>query len=144
MRLPICLGFIILLSACATTTNNYYPQTIQSWRGGDAKALVSRWGMPDKRFAGPNGTTVYVYQSENYRANTGRFSPSVGVNFNRTGTPTMTTQPNTNFSMDRGISLNCTSMFVIDNKSGKVVSTQSQGNNCVGNSSFAEAKSNPQ
>ena len=142
MRILISIGFIILLSSCATTTTNYYSQTVQGWRGGNAQTLVSVWGTPDSRTAGPNGTIIYTYKTENYRANTGRYSPSVGVSFTRGGAPAMTTQPSTNFSIDRGLSLSCTTMFVVD-RNGKIVDTQSQGNNCNGSASFSRSKGNP-
>lgn len=66
MRHYISLGLIILLSSCASTTN-YYPKTVQSWRGGSVQDLSKKWGMPDDVASNEKGNTILIYKSSAYR-----------------------------------------------------------------------------
>jgi len=70
MRHFISLGLIMLLSSCANTTTNYYPQAVKSWQGANAQNLVKKWGQPDQTFSLKDGNMVYVYKSTKYRPDT--------------------------------------------------------------------------
>lgn len=67
MRHFISLGLIMLLTSCANTITNYYPQTVHSWHGANAQKLVKTWGWPDQTMSLKDGNTVYVYKSTQYR-----------------------------------------------------------------------------
>jgi hypothetical protein len=145
-----CLGsgfvilFSILLSSCATTTTNYYTQTIQSWRGGNVKTLLQRFGRADSRIMAGNGNMLLIYKTENYHTYNTTASPTVGVHFNSSGKPIMTSVPNTNPSWNRSgaLSLTCSAGFEVD-KHGTIVDTQVQGNGCYGDENFASKWRNP-
>ena len=66
MRHYISLGLILLLSSCASSTN-YYPKTVQSWRGGNDQNLIKTWGRPDGMTAAKNGNSILIYKSSSYR-----------------------------------------------------------------------------
>lgn len=142
MRKLIISGLLILLSGCTTTTNNYYQPTVNSWRGGDAKNLVDRWGMPNTKVTSPKGNSVYVYKTTSYTGNYERSSPSVGVNFSGER-PVIVTMPNTSSATSNsGLSMTCITVFTA-NRQGKIIDSQSQGNSCYGDTNFAHARSNP-
>jgi hypothetical protein len=143
MRFIVGLSLIILLSSCATTTTNYYQQTVQSWHGGDANTLIKRWGAPDRRTIGPDGNSLYLYQTQSYRNLNTPSSPSIGVNFNAEGHAVMTTTPNTNMAWNRGaMSYSCVTAFEVA-KNGTILNTSIQGSSCYGNESFASRMKNP-
>lgn len=126
MRHIIILSLSILLISCATT-GNYYTQTTQSWRGGNAKKLVKTWGRPDKIIANNQTGTVYFYNTRSY-SNLSSQLARTNSNSPLTGKPSSTV---------------CTVAFTA-NKQGKIVDIQTQGHGCYGNSSFAKHLSNPQ
>jgi len=66
MRHFISLGMIILLTSCSIT-KNYYAPAVQSWNGGNAQNLISKWGQPDSFYELPNGNAVLLYKSSTYR-----------------------------------------------------------------------------
>lgn len=135
-------GLTILLAGCATTMNNYYQQTVQSWRGGSVNQLVKQWGRPDRVATGPKGNTLYVYETQNYRTVSGPTYPAVGVHVGSDGRPVMTTSPATNMAWNRGsMSISCVAAFETD-PSGKILNTEVQGSNCYGGESFAKRLSN--
>jgi len=143
MRFIVGLSLIILLSSCATTTTNYYQQTVQSWQGGNASMLVRQWGAPDRRAIGPDGNSLYLYQTQNYRNLNTSSSPSIGVNVNSQGHPVMTTAPNPSMSWNRGaMSFSCVTAFEIA-KNGTILNTDIQGASCYGNENFAARMRNP-
>lgn len=144
MRHVMLLGFIALLSGCASSTNNNYTQTVSSWRGGNASALTARWGAPDDQVTGPNGTVAYLYNTQSYRAAPNRNSPNVGVHYTGRSAPVIT---NTNPAIMNGaargsMSLNCTAIFVA-NRQGQIIDTQVQGMGCYGGTGFATRMGNP-
>ena len=132
----IILGFAILLSSCATTTNNYYSSTIQTWQGASSQDLVAIWGQPDIKAVGPSGYTVYVYKTVGYRANYAATSPQIGVNFAEGGKPIIVSQPNLAPNTNRGMALLCTTLFTANPK-GIIVESKAQGAGCYANTSFA-------
>lgn len=136
------LGFLILLSGCASTKTNYYTQTVQSWHGGNVNALIKRWGIPDDRLKSPRGNIVYVYKTESYRGDSAPMSPAVGVSFTPGGTPIMTTGPNLNNTWNRGMSLACITAFETD-ANGKIISAQAQGPGCYASEALAAKMRNP-
>jgi hypothetical protein len=143
MRFIVGLGLVILLASCATTTTNYYQQTVQSWRGGNVNLLIKQWGAPDKRATGSDGHSLYLYQTQTYRHLNGPASPSISVNVNAQGHAVMTTAPNTNMAWNRGgMSFSCVTIFEID-KNGVILSTHIHGTHCYGNESFANRMKNP-
>lgn len=142
MRFVISLGFAILLSSCATTMNNYYTPTVKGWQGGSAANLVKAWGMPDTKATGANGDTIYIYKSESYHAYDTPSSPNIGVNVSSSGRPIIITQPNTNFTANRGMSITCTAIFTTNSK-GIITETNILGRGCYGNADFAKRLGNP-
>ncbi len=136
------LGCCILLASCATSMQNYYNPTVQSWKNGQASDLVKRWGVPDNKIIAPNKTTVYLYKTESYRAQNTVYSPAVGINFTEQGRPVMITQPTTNNAWSRGMTLNCATAFVANPK-GIIIDIQTYGNSCYVGHTFAEKMSNP-
>jgi len=66
----------------------------------------------------------------------------VGVSYGADGKPVMTTQTNTNSTWNRGMSLICTAVFVVNAK-GTIVDTKIQGDSCFGSAGFATRKGNP-
>lgn len=120
MRFILYLGLTILLSSCVTTTTNYYPQTVQSWRGGNVNNLIRQWGAPDRTISSPNGNTLYLYQTQSYRHLNAPSSP-----------------------WNRGaMSSTCVATFEVA-RNGKILNTKIRGNNCYGNEHFAKRLSNP-
>lgn len=137
----LIIGLIILLSSCSNPyLGNYYSQTVESWHGGNAKALVARWGAPDKEIISNDGNKFFIYKSNSYRtANT--TTAQLGLNFRDDGKPVIVSTPNPSWS--RGaLATNCMTAFET-NKKGTIVSTQMGGNGCYGNASFAETRGNP-
>lgn len=143
MRFINCIGLTILLSSCATTTTNYYTQTVQSWRGGSVYTLVKQWGRPDRTITSPNGNTLYVYQTQSYRNLNAPSSPSVGVNVSQSGRAILSNPSYNNMTWNRGaMSLTCMAAFEVG-KNGKILDTQIQGTSCYGGESFAKRLTNP-
>lgn len=136
------IGFLltILLSSCAMT--NYYTKTVASWHGANATTLVNRWGRPDEKIIGPHGNSIYVYKTISYKQNSAPASPMIGVTFGADGKPIIITIPNTNNTWNRGMSISCVAVFMV-NKQNIVTETKVQGNNCYGNANFAEKRGNP-
>lgn len=141
MRFITCFSLVALLAGCTSMTTNYYTQTVQGWRGGNANTLVKRWGAPDQKITGPNGNTAYVYKTESYQASNIGTSPEVGVNFTPGGKPVIITKSNPNFHTSRGLSITCVTVFVANAK-GVITDVQAQGRNCYGGQEFANTKSN--
>lgn len=142
MRFIIPFGLTLLFTGCAATTSaNYYNQTVQSWHGGNVKNLVEIWGTPDQKVSTLAGTTVYVYKSHSFRSAPASESPSIGVNTSRPGSPTITVSPNTNQSWSRSTSTTCLAAFEFDSK-GKIIDTKTQGSGCYGGHAFMEQKAN--
>jgi len=142
MRFLITGLFIILLLGCVSTTGNYYTQTIQSWRGGNANNLVQQWGMPDQKITNSSGHTYYVYKTESYRAYNAPATTPVGVNYSRGGRPVIMDLSNTNNTWNRGpSSITCTAIFEADAK-GKIISSTTKGQGCYGNQQFANTRMN--
>jgi hypothetical protein len=131
------LSTTLLLSSCAATTANYYTQTIQSWRGGNAQILIKRWGQPDQQLRKRGGGSVYLYRTQSYNAYHSPVSPfGVPVSNN-------SRQPNTNNVWNRGLfSLTCSALFETNAK-GVIVNTQIEDQRCYGNENFAKKYSNP-
>jgi hypothetical protein len=144
MRLLTTFSITILLASCATTMTNYYKPTVQSWQGGSTKNLVQRWGRPDRVLNTADGKTIYLYQAENYRNINTPSYPSVGMHVDANGRPLMTGSPEGNMSWNRGaMSISCVALFEAG-ANGKILSTQTQGNNCYMGASFAARKVNPE
>jgi hypothetical protein len=138
----LLLGFTILLVSCAATTN-YYPETVQSWKGGNANALVKRWGTPDERLNGPKGSAVLVYKTQTMRNYNAPASPSIGVSVAPDGRPIMTTATNVNNTWNRnGVSLTCVTAFQVNAK-GTILSSVSKGTGCYGSQQFVSRMGNP-
>lgn len=112
MRHYISLGLIILLSSCSIT-QNHYPQTVHSWRGGNDQNLINKWGRPDQLMTSQNGNTVLLYKASSYRPGVG--SPNAGAP--------------------------CVALFEV-NKKGVIVDAKYQGKRCFADASFAYYKSN--
>lgn len=143
MRFFMGLGLTILLSGCATSTTNYYTQTVAGWRGGNVKSLLKRWGMPDERIISPSGSVLYLYKTESYRTYNGPSSPAIGVNYSRGGRPVIVNTPNTNTTWDRGaLSITCMAAFEV-NPRGEIINTQVQGHGCYGGDNFMAKNGNP-
>lgn len=142
MRSIIILGFTILLFSCASTMNNYYPQTVSSWQGGNVKDLIARWGVPYMSMTGPTGNKILGYQSNTFGGNNPTTTPPVAVTYDSKGKPVIVSQPNTAINWTRGPGFNCVAIFEA-NAAGTIVSTQSQGNGCFGGKGFARKMSNP-
>ena len=142
MRHIISLGLVLLLASCAAGTSSYYTQTVDSWRGGNVNALVSRWGTPDLRTPGPNGTTLYAYRVTSYHSYNNRTSPAIGVNYIG-GRPVIAVTPSTNNAWNPGaMSIGCVAGFEANQK-GVIVSTQIHGNGCYADQAFAAKHANP-
>lgn len=144
MRFIICLGLLMLVSSCTTSTANYYTQTIHGWRGGNAKNLVQRWGTPDQRMTSPGGNTIYIYNTQSYRNFNAPSSPPVGVNYTSGGRPVIVPMNNSLNNWNRGpMSISCSAIFEANPK-GVIINTQIQGTGCYGSENFANTKSNPE
>lgn len=141
MRLLTCLGFSLLLAGCAASSSGYYTQSVQSWRGGNAKDLVKVWGTPNSTMADAGGGMVYVYKRQNFYNSNSIYAPSIGVN-SVTGTPVITAMPNVNTPWNRGLSAYCLATFTA-NAEGQIVDTFIQGTNCYISESRAKALANP-
>lgn len=142
MRHLSAFGLFILLAGCASSTTNYYTQTVQSWRGANMNDLVKRWGPADDRVSGPDGNAVYVYKTESYQAYNTPTSPSIGVNFGQHGTPVITNTTHTNNVWNRGMGLACIAVFIATPQ-GKILDTRINGNGCYGSEDFAKRMANP-
>lgn len=144
MRQVILLGLIALLTGCVSSTNGNYTQTVSSWRGGNVKTLLSRWGAPASQVTGPKGNTAYVYNTQSYRAIPNRSGPAIGVHYTGRSAPVITnTNPAVMNAADRGsMSINCSAVFLA-NPQGKIIDTQVQGVACYGGSRFMSRMGNP-
>ncbi len=143
MRIITCFGLSVLLSGCAASTVNYYTQTIDSWRGGSAKNLVQRWGLPDQKLIIPGGNTMYVYSTQSFRLTNPPASPPIGVNFSPNGRPVIVPMNGWQPNGGRGPAPLCWAIFEANPK-GVIIRTQIQGAGCYGGENFAAAKSNPE
>jgi hypothetical protein len=143
MRIKFGLfSLAILLSACSTTTTNYYHSSVESWRGANVNALVAQWGRPDYKVAAPGGGIMLAYRTQSYSTYAPPTSPAIGVN-NTGGRPVITVAPNTNNTWNRGpLSIACNVLFKANAK-GVITETQVQGTNCYGGQSFATKYANP-
>lgn len=143
MRLMMWLGPLLLLSGCATSTANYYTQTVSGWRGGNAKNLVSHWGQPDQKVISPSGSTTYVYHTQSYRTYHYPTSPPVAANYSEGGRPVIVPMTNTTLNNEdrRFMSIPCTVIFETNSK-GVVTRTKVQGSGCYGSDRFARRKKN--
>lgn len=144
MRHALLIALFALLAGCVSTTNSNYTQTVESWRGGNIKPLMARWGTPTEQVPGPNGTVAYLYKTQSYPTVRTAGGPNIGVHYTGRSAPVIT---NTNTAVmngaDRGsISLNCTSIFVA-NSQGQIIDTQIEGVGCYGGSYFATRMGNP-
>lgn len=135
MRIIISLGLAILLSACTTTTANYYTSTAQSWRGEKVSTLIQHWGSPDVQMPGSNGGKILIYKTETYHAtNNTQGSPAIGVNVSPSGKPLITTA---NAPINHStLTLTCTAIFTA-NAHGIITRTLVQGEGCYGGEVFA-------
>ena len=142
MRKFCLISAAILLSACSTTTTNYYQPSVESWHGASLNALVKQWGRPDYKVASPDGNITLAYRTQSYSTYTPPTSPAIGVN-NAAGRPVITVAPNTNNTWNRGqLSITCTAIFKANAK-GVITQTNIQGTNCYGGQGFANQYANP-
>lgn len=143
MRHIISLGLVILLTSCAGTTSNYYTSTVKSWRGGNAKSLVTQWGAPDTKIVNPNGSTIYIYKTQSYGTVSTTGSNPVGVNVSRTGRPVIVTPDNNNtWPRNSSPSISCLAVFEADAK-GKIYNTEVRGKSCYQSRNFMNSRGNP-
>ncbi len=144
LKIALVLGSAILLCSCTNTNTNYYPNTLQSWHGGNSSMLIKRWGKPDQILQGPKGTTLYVYKTEAYHAGNLASAPAVGVTYSAHGNPVFTSSSieNLNQNGGRNVALLCTTIFEINSR-GKILRAKSQGNGCYGSAKFAASMNNP-
>lgn len=143
MRQLIVIGCASLLIGCASSTNNNYTQTVQSWRGGNVSNLIARWGTPNDQAVGPRGNTAYVYTTTSYQSYQAPTNPSIGVHYTAQGAPVITNTGSAVMNMDRaGLSLNCTAIFIADG-TGKIIDTKIQGAGCYGGTDFSSRMGNP-
>lgn len=143
MRQVIVIGCVSLLIGCASSTNNNYTQTVQSWRGGNIANLVARWGSPNDQAVGPHGGTAYVYNTTSYQTVQAPTTPSIGVHYTAQGAPVITNSGSAVMNMDRsGLSLNCTAIFIAD-PTGKIIDTKVKGAGCYGGTDFSARMGNP-
>lgn len=144
MRHALLIALFALLAGCVSTTNSNYTQTIESWRGGNVKALFARWGTPTEQVPGPNGTVAYLYKTQSYPTMRTAGGPNIGVHYTGRSAPVITnTNPAVMNASNRGsISLNCTVIFV-GNAQGQIIDTQIEGVGCYGGSNFSARMGNP-
>lgn len=135
----------LLLVGCAHTTSSHYTQTVQSWRGGNAKTLLKTWGRPDSVSMAQNGDTVYFYNTRSYSNYASQVSPMNRMRTNSNGQLSMTNSTaNTTSPWNRGtMSMHCTAAFIV-NKQGKIADIQTKGTACYGSETFAKRLKNPQ
>lgn len=135
------IGFVILLSSCATTMPNYYPQTVSSWSGGKSTQLIKQWGIPDQKIVLNNGHVIYLYKTTRYTGNHTSYAPAISINYQH-GRPILVSSPNPNFLTNRANStVECVTLFEAD-ASGKIINQQMKGPNCYANKVFADQRSN--
>lgn len=134
---------IMFLASCASTTANHYTQTVESWRGGDTRDLTARWGIPDQKLVGANGSSVYVYKTKSYMPPPSRIGSKIDVILGSGDKPIIVAMPNINKTWSRGgASFSCIAAFKAD-KSGKIIGTQTHGSGCYGSDNFAKIMGNP-
>jgi hypothetical protein len=141
MRHFISLLLVFLLTSCASTTN-YYPQAANSWRGGNAQNLISRWGQPDQKVLQRDGSYYLVYKTNSSRASSAPDFPGVGVSYNQNGRPVITTMTPATNGLNRGAStISCIAIFEV-NRKNTITSVTFKGPSCYGNERFAQNMSN--
>jgi hypothetical protein len=121
---------LIVLTTIATAVAYSYPQNVADWRGVNLNVLIENWGTPDIKIIYPNGHIVLIYHIQTNPVYNTQWSPAVGVNAGRGGTPLITVTPSANPSLNPVISaLTCTVKFEVD-KRQTIMSTQMEGNGC--------------
>ncbi len=128
MRKSILIGCSLLLSACASTSNNY-TDAITSWRGSSASDLVAAWGKPNIQSTLANGNTIYIYKRTVNIASDIRYSPSIGVDARTNASPIITGMPNVHSPNNHTLTTYCTATFTAS-RSGKIISADYEGSNC--------------
>jgi len=140
----LIVALLLLLSACATTTNKSYVQTVSSWRWGDGRQLLQIWGRPTKIATLPNSNKMYIYIKEAYKNYP---PPPITAGFatvtNSNGKSVIVVpNPSTPF-IGPSYLLKCITSFEVDPRN-IIVNIRAQGNNCTADPGFILSKSNPQ
>lgn len=134
----ITLFLLLFLTSCASTTN-HYTQMVASWRGGDARDLIERWGEPDNKLVASNGDSLYVYKTKSYKKKPNRIGSNIDVVLGDQDKPMIVAMPNINTTWNRGgTSFSCIAAFKAD-KTGKIMGTQTYGSGCY----LASSMGNP-
>ncbi|MBA3661424.1 MAG: hypothetical protein H0W64_06830 [Gammaproteobacteria bacterium] len=121
------LGCIILLSSCATTTNNSN-STPARMDGTPIQAMTARYGQPLTVINHRNGHSIYTYRTVTYKTNVGR-NPPVAV-ANTGNKPVIVTRNPIEGPANQGnLALTCTLTFETDAR-GIVIAKQATGNGC--------------
>lgn len=118
------------LSLCGCASSKNYQAAMQTWVGAPKTAMLNEWGEPTQVTALHDGDTRYTYRSiEKERFSTtynpvvptGRLSPQSTSSMLSHTPPTMQQHDQTFW---------CQTNFIV-NKSGMIVNTNYEGNNCV-------------
>lgn len=141
-QLALFCGLAILLSSCASTTVNYYPQTLNTWRGASIHSLVERWGHPNTKVVRSDGNVIYIYKTESYHYANTAASPEVGINVSKTGRPVIITRTRTDAWTRGTTAFPCYATFET-NRQGQILKTSAQGTGCYGSDNFSGQYSNP-
>lgn len=137
--LPIL--YCLLLSSCATTA--YRSAALNSWQGASALDLPRVWGPPQKTWSGGQDTTWYTYEyklkgtNPTYVSSGGTYMrQSPGGFMEMSSVPTTVSGGGTFFDI-------CKTSFEVDNKTGKILDANFQGNACAVTKDQAMAMANP-
>ena len=129
MRIILCLlGLVILLPSYATTTVNDGSTPSRSLIGQPTTTLLQRWGKPDYQITYQNGHSIFVYNQQRYKTDTGPTPPAIGVS-NTGGRPVITVSPANNPGSRPQLAIICTVSFEV-NKKGIIIRVQEKGAGC--------------
>lgn len=125
MRRLFLIAFVFILAGCQTEAK--FKQSMNSWIGSDAQALVNQWGYPASTMTAPNGNEVYVY------ANNGSVYIPQTTTYNTTANAYGNSMYATTTGYSSGgynINMSCT-IYVEVNQAKKVEHISWRGNHCV-------------
>ena len=140
--LPIFLTSCVTVLFAGCATDNYYAQTVSSWKGATMKKLFARWGYPGRIARLPKGRQMLIYRKTQMHQLPAYAAPGhVGATV-QGGKPVVTRVRGT---VVGGDSYDRTCMTWLEvGKKGRIINTRFRGSDCYASQSFMQKYSNPE
>lgn len=138
----LTLGCSLLLASCAASSSGYYTQSVQSWRGGNARDLARVWGAPSEVTPDRGGNTLYIYKRQGVIPTNPTYSPRIGISPQDRSAAIITATPNIHTPENPGLITSCVTTFTA-NPQGSIIDTSVEGTHCSNNRDDAQSLANP-